>query len=875
MGASFKTPYQILGVPENADQNKIRLTFRDRIHELKQGKLTNSAYRDICRAYECLSDDNKRQIYDESKKWFYKISYPFYTLQQIAGEPSLLSNLKQRLNNANLREINAQDPVTGHTALYCAARAANIPAVLYLIEKGADPDLSQRTQSTALHVGAFYQHPEVVRCLLECGADYRLKNVFGNTAEAESSNDVKQVFLELKKSPFVRAAANELDWFKDNIHNISQHIDEQYFINRQTLLHCASKKGYLDLVRWFVEERSSNLDIVDINLNSALHLAAHGGHSSIVKYLLKKGANSLLLNKWNKTAEQEGEYYGQTICRIFHAIRSRDVFEMVIDGIDWWFQYHFGSHSPNQVDENGASLLYIACRHGQTSVAKWLLEHGANVNIKLRQDSGSTPLHGAAFHGHVSTVELLLTYGADVNIKNNYGATIFDEETPDAIKIILEQYRRNLKTDKILPIYIYAGKISGIDKDEPIAKIHLRYDAKENDLLEALPEAIRNQKGYFSIAKRLLSFATEDTTVLSAVCYSRYVRSKFVDIPIHLTFSTGKPYKTIYDISPIDSNFDHLAFKETFEIQSTSSTLIIKSSIDTEQTYQVGNLSFSIAAGSNNKDVFIDTKYINVSNFRWNNLPGCLCLFKVTYTSRNRLKEPPVVSFLNETNVRLYTLALPSPYWFTYDIRQKRLPIVEGIHGFFRHVDIIPSLLSLPADMFLEMMIGQPLITRNDPLPCKYLKIRERNPNSFQLTAYHGTRLDVVQSILLDGLVVPGTVVVKGMRVKPPPTHIPLYMNANNMPNFAGAIFVSPSIHYSIDPVYSTSFLYENKRLLPVIECSVKDGSYGTFRSTLPQYVPHPSDNINTIEWRTEDPNNLQITGVLFVIKESDQSEKS
>ncbi|CAF4708327.1 unnamed protein product, partial [Rotaria sp. Silwood2] len=214
------------------------------------------------------------------------------------------------------------------TVLYCAARVCNIEAVNYLTEHGAEPDLTQRTGSTALHVAAFYGHPEVVRCLLESGADYRKKNAGNNIAEAESSAEIKLLFADLKKSPFVQAAADQLDWFKNNIDNITQHIDEQYYTQRQTLLHCACKKGYFDLVLWLVKERKANLDIVDINENSPLHLACYGGNLSIVEYLLDKGANPLLLNKWCMIAEQEGSIHGTTITDLFEKMRRRDMFDM-------------------------------------------------------------------------------------------------------------------------------------------------------------------------------------------------------------------------------------------------------------------------------------------------------------------------------------------------------------------------------------------------------------------------------------------------------------------------------------------------------------------------------------------------------------------
>ena len=868
MGASLKTPYDIFGVPPNADIHQLRGAFREHIHALKKGDISDTDYRRICRAYECLSDENSRRYFDEHQKWISKLPIASYTLQQLAAEPALINNLKARLTKATLREINEQHPSTGHTILYCAARAGNLPAVLYLIRKGAEPDLSQRTKSTALHVSAFYQHPEVVRCLLENGADYRIKNAYNSTAEEEVyTEDIKQIFTEMKQTPFVQAAANQLSWFKNNISQLNQHIDEQYSVQRQTLLHCASKKGYLTLVHWLVEERSSNLDIVDVNLNSALHLAAYGGYPCVVEYLLDRGSNPLLINKWNMTAEGEGERHGMKICRVFQEIRERNMFTMAKNDVTWWFQYHFGNNSPNAVDSSGASLLYIACRYGRTSVAKWLLDHGANINIKLEQDTQSTPLHGAAYYCHISTVELLLAYGADVNITNTHGATVFDEAKCDTVRNILNQYRGNLKTDKFMAVHVYSEKIDRNGNDEPIAKIHLRSDAKQNDLLEALPEIIRDQTGYFSIAKRPLLFETDNTTVLTAVCCARYARSNFVEIPLRLTFSTGKPSVNRYDRSRMDLTFDSTAFENRFESYSQSSTLEVESSRDKEQIYNIGDLSFCIAADSSDSDVSIDIKYIKYSNFKCHSLPGGLCLFKITYESRTILKQPPTVSFLNEPNARLYTLASPSPFWLTYETSQKRLPIVGGIHAFVRHVDIIPKVLSLPADMLLATMMELPLLRRNDPVRCNYLKLRVHNVDKFPFVVYHGTRIEAIRSIIVDGLVAPNTLVSNGTRVKPPAHHIPLYTNVNSISNFAGAIFASPSIHYSSHPIYATSFEYEGKRLLPVLECSVKNGSYTTHESTVSAYTAHPTDDINTIEWRINNPADIEINGILFVLR--------
>ncbi|CAF4534237.1 unnamed protein product [Rotaria sp. Silwood2] len=874
MAASTSTPYDILGVKNTDTDYQLRVAYRTIIHEYKKDRLKTPEnrkikpenFRLICRAYETLSDHDKRKKYHLDGKWIQDVPLEKYTLQQLAAEPELASELKIRLQNATLRDINSQDPQTGHTALYCAARACNVEAVYYLTEQGAEPDLPQRTRSTALHVAAFYAHPEVVRCLLESGADYRKKNGSNSTAEDESKiADIKQMFTELKNIPFIQAAADQLDWFKNNISHIAQHIDEEYYVQRQTLLHCASKKGYIDLVHWLVEERKANLDIIDINLNSPLHLAAHGGHKSVVEYLLNRGANPLLLNKWCLTAEQEGIIHETTITDLFQLMHKRDMFEMAANGIDWWFEYYFGDKSPDTVNDNGTNLLYVACRYGRTSAAKWLLEKGANVNIKLLKDSESTPLHSAVFHGHVSTVDLLLNYGADVNIKNKYGSTAINDAKTDEIRQILKRYRDNLDENKFLSVYLYGdGAKSG---NEPLAKLQLHCDATYNDLVNAMPDSIRSNYPSFSIARRPLNFEEDDTTILSAVCRARYGKTKFVQLPLCITAHERARYThSGHILGKKLPNHPMRNVDGNFRANCQSSSIEISGQLNQDKTFTFENLSFTFSKNCANENLLIDIDYIISPEFDLFHLPECICVFKTKYHDKSgKLKDMPTLSFDGEPNARLYNWAQPSSYWYSYRTRQTRLVSIGETHAFVRHADIIPSLLTLPPDMFIQAAVGTLLETRNTPVPCRCLKIREHNKKDFPHIAYHGTNVKAIESILMDGLVMPSTVVSCGLRICPPINHIARQKALFGIKDFSNGIFVTPSIHYCSDPAYAVTFTHGDERLICLLECSVKDDSFKGFKSTVKTYVAHPDDDINTIEWRLENPANIEIISVLFI----------
>ncbi|CAF1276546.1 unnamed protein product [Rotaria sp. Silwood1] len=872
MLSSTSTPYDILGAKKTDNNYNLRVAYRARIHEYNQDRLKNprsrnitaEKFRLICRAYETLSDHDKRKKYDNSGEWISNLALQKYTLQQLAAEPELLQELKNRLKDVTLKMINSKDSQTRQTPLYCAARVCNLEAVYYLTEQGAEPDLAQRIGSSALHVSAFYGHPEIVRCLLESGADYRIKNDCENTAEDESyDNEVKQTFANLKMTPFVQTAANQLDWLKNNIDKI-KHIDEQYYIQRQTLLHCASKKGYIDVVRWLVEKCSADLDIVDINLNSALHLAAYGGHDSIVEYLINRGANPLLLNKWCMTAEEEGSFHGKKITNLFESMRTRDMFRMAADGVDWWFEYYFRDKSPDTVNDNGVSLLYVACRCGKTSIAKWLLEKGANINIKLLKEPGSTPLHGAVYHGHISTVDLLLSHGADINIKNTYDTIAFDDAQTDEMKRHLQQYRTNLKDNKLLDVHLYGdGAKSGT---QPLAKLQIHCNAKYSDLIEAMPASMRDQFPNFSIARRPLNFEDDKTTILSAVCRARYGTSKFVQLPLCITAHERVRYKkaghVLRDELPAS---DISEFHQKFQPNCPKLTMKI-SRLDKSQTFTIKNLSFTYPNNCVDQDVIIDVEYIMSPDIGTVNLPGCICLFQTRYVNRYKLKNMPTVLFSGEPNAKLYNLAPLSSYWFSYRTRHTRLiSIGETIHAFIRHIDIIPSLLTLPPDMFIQVVVGKLFQTRNKPIFCQCLKIREHNKTVFPHIAYHGTNIKAIESILMDGLVMPSTVVSSGLRICPPTNHIARGTKAFGVDDFSNGIFITPSIHYCSDPAYAITFTHDDQRLIPVLECTVKNNSFQSFPSTVKTYVAHEGDDINAIEWRLTNTADIEIISVLLI----------
>ncbi|KAL5258371.1 hypothetical protein ACHWQZ_G009016 [Mnemiopsis leidyi] len=169
---------------------------------------------------------------------------------------------------------------------------------------------------------------------------------------------------------------------------------------KQSLLHIASGRGELDIVRYCVQEEKVDVNIQDSGGFTALHLAAGWGHLQILKYLLEKGADVNIQDSRGMTALHRAVGTG-----------NLQVFKYLLEkGAD-----------VNIQNSEGEAALHRAADRGDLQVVEYLLEKGADVNIQ--NSEGEAALHRAADRGDLQVVEYLLEKGADVNIQDSKGKT--------------------------------------------------------------------------------------------------------------------------------------------------------------------------------------------------------------------------------------------------------------------------------------------------------------------------------------------------------------------------------------------------------------------------------------------------------------------
>ena len=92
---------------------------------------------------------------------------------------------------------------------------------------------------------------------------------------------------------------------------------------------------------------------------------------------------------------------------------------------------------------NGVTPLFWAA-NGPNRVLSWLLERGADPNLRARERDGMTPLMMAAAAGAVDNVRALLDWGANVNATGERGTPLIfavgtDRAGADTIRLLLER----------------------------------------------------------------------------------------------------------------------------------------------------------------------------------------------------------------------------------------------------------------------------------------------------------------------------------------------------------------------------------------------------------------------------------------------------
>ncbi|XP_046550763.1 ankyrin-1-like [Haliotis rubra] len=205
------------------------------------------------------------------------------------------------------------------TPLMVAAKRGYVDVFRFLMSEGSKASLADASGDNTLHLASRSGHVDIVGCILSQNiTDINSRGSFERTPLIfAASSGHRDVFDLLTKRG---ANVHLVDRSKSNIlhvacisgkvkmvkHIISKHIVE---INSRgnegrTVLMMAAEKGNIELVQFIVKE-GGNMLLTDDDEENMLHIACHGGHVEMVKYILQESTVDLeATNKYGSTPQK-------------------------------------------------------------------------------------------------------------------------------------------------------------------------------------------------------------------------------------------------------------------------------------------------------------------------------------------------------------------------------------------------------------------------------------------------------------------------------------------------------------------------------------------------------------------------------------------
>ena len=248
---------------------------------------------------------------------------------------------------------------SGETVLMTASRTGSAEAVSLLVAHGANMNAQEQSRGqTALMWAVAQQHPDVVKTLVELGADVHVRS------------DARPRRIHTRTAGF----------------NPTGVIDTVQGGNTAMLF--AARQGNLDATRHLAAGGADVNDTAPMG-TSALVVAAHSGHTAVATFLLAEGADP------NAAEAGYTALHGATL-------RGDEVLAkaLLAQGADPDAPVRRGSpgrrNSPDYVLEHdvvGATAFWLAARFAEPGIMRALAERGADPSVVMAD--GATPLMAA------------------------------------------------------------------------------------------------------------------------------------------------------------------------------------------------------------------------------------------------------------------------------------------------------------------------------------------------------------------------------------------------------------------------------------------------------------------------------------------------
>ncbi|KAF3314537.1 hypothetical protein TWF173_004620 [Orbilia oligospora] len=232
------------------------------------------------------------------------------------------------------------DRVTGlHVAAHCGL---TLVAKVMLAGDGVDLELADNIGRTALLFAAKEGYEDIVRVLIDSGANPEAKNSSGEAAISLAVGNGHESIVQMLIGIGVNLEV------KDH--------------RGQTPLFIAARNGSDSIFRRLMESKS-DINAVNPEGQTALMAAVERGYETIAELLIKSGASV-----------EDKDKKGQTALMVAAGRCGKDVVELLIKS----------GASVEDKDEDGETALWEALRYGEGGVLRMLMNRGADLKVKNR-----------------------------------------------------------------------------------------------------------------------------------------------------------------------------------------------------------------------------------------------------------------------------------------------------------------------------------------------------------------------------------------------------------------------------------------------------------------------------------------------------------
>ena len=346
-------------------------------------------------------------------------------------------------------EPNTRTTYDGETILMTSARSGNLDAVRILVDHGADPNARESYKGqTALMWAAAERHPEVVKLLLQHGADWKVRSF-------DRETKLPKLSAASSVTPFARGGVTAFQFTarEGDLDTARVMLDNGVDINypdidgTSAIVVAIMNKRYT--LAKFLLDRGADPNLTDVKGRAALYAAVDMRNEDwsalpsrkledsypsldLIDTLIARGAHvnaTLTRNLPGRSGMDSGDTtLDEGTTPLMRAARSGDAATMRLllkAGAD-----------PKLDTKEGTNVLQFAAGVGyrdkntKGTEAEALEALGVcvdlGIDVNQANSKGETALHGAASRGADSIVKYLVEHGAKLDIRTTRGFTPLD-----------------------------------------------------------------------------------------------------------------------------------------------------------------------------------------------------------------------------------------------------------------------------------------------------------------------------------------------------------------------------------------------------------------------------------------------------------------